>query len=115
MQRTSPLIAHRTAAEPIAIAGNPAVKWPPYEHAARKVQERRRPPQPPQPPRKVADRFCSPMPPALAVDDHHLLHHPIMRKVRPAPGDLWIVQRKIRQLLLAIPPGKLANLGRAHT
>ena len=58
----------------------------------------------------------SPRPPmavAVVIDDHHFLHHPVVRKVGPAARDLRIVQRQVRELLLAVPPGQLANLRRA--
>ena len=107
------IIARRPAAEAVAVPRDPAIQRPPHEHAAREVQERRRPPQPPQPARQVANRLRPPVPVAVAVDDHHFLHHPVVRQVGPAAGDFRVVQRKIRELFLAVPPRQLADLGRA--
>jgi len=45
MQRAGPVVAPLAAAEPVAIARHPAIKWPPQEHAAGKMQQGRRPPQ----------------------------------------------------------------------
>ena len=92
------------AAEAVAISGDPAVERPPDEHAAREVEQRSGPPEASQSSRQVANRLGAPVAIAGAVDDHHLLHQPIVRQVGPAAGDFGIVQREIRQMSLAIPP-----------
>ncbi len=101
------------ATQPITIARDPAIERPPQKHAARKVEQRHRPPETAQPERKITDRCGAPTPIAVSVDEAHLLHQPIGRQVGPALGDFGSVQRQVRQLSLAIPPRQLSDLGGA--
>jgi hypothetical protein len=113
MQSAGAFVAFRPTAELVSIARDPSVQWSPNKHAPGEMQERRGPPQSPQPARQIANRLWTPMSTAEAIHDHHFLHHAVEWQVRPAAGNFGVVQRKIRELLLAIPPGQLADLGRA--
>ena len=62
----------------------------------------------------MTERFGSPVLPALRVDDAHLIHEAICRQMGPALGYLWIVERQVTKLLLAVPPRQLADLCRAN-
>ena len=61
----------------------------------------------------MADRLRAPMPASTGVDDAHLGHQPFVRHIGPAPGDLRIVQRQVREPLLTVPPREFPHLGRA--
>src|SRR5262249_41949418 len=61
-----------------------------------------------------ADRFGAPVAMTIAGDYRHFLHEPIVAHIRPAALDFGIVQRQVRQLILAVPPNKLLDLPRAN-
>ena len=104
-----------SAAPAVAVSGDPAVERFREEHRAGEVQERREPPEAAEADGQVADGERSSVMSAMAVDDDHLPHELVVGEVRHVIRDAAIVQRKIGQLVLAVPPRELLDLGRAES
>lgn len=100
-------------AESIAPVGDLPVKPLPERQAEGNVQQRGQPPEPAQAAGKISNGRRAAVTFALPIDDVHLLHHHVVRQVGVSAGHFGIVQGQIRQLVLTIPPGELANLRRA--
>lgn len=118
MQTTRAIVAVGTAeptTQSVTVPRNPTIKGPPQQHAAGEIHNRQRPPQTPQAKCQVANRCWAPVPIASGVDDAHFLHHPLMGQIGPTLGDQRIVQRQVRELALAVPPGQFAHLSGTDT
>lgn len=114
MQLTRIAITCFGPAEPITISCYPTIHRSPKNHAARKIHHRRSPPQSTKSTRQITDCLWPPVPIAMAIDKAHFLHQTVRRHLRPTFGHFGVVERKVAQLLLAIPPRQFADLGRTY-
>jgi hypothetical protein len=113
MQVAGAAVAFGGSAEAVSAVRHLAVEPTPERQAEWNVQDRGEPPQPTQAPREITDRLRAPMPLAVAIHDHHLLHQLVVRQVGIAARHLRIVQRQVGELPLAVPPGEFSYLRRA--
>jgi hypothetical protein len=74
------------------------------------VHKRQQEPQKAEASRQVTEGLCPTIVSALGVDHVHLVHQPGMRKIGPAAGNFWVVQRQKGETAVPVPSSQALDL-----